>query len=100
MFSRKVFEGNRGFIKIPTCDFLLADYQVVARFNDFITKLLLEGAKETFQRHGAADEDVEVCFLTLVLFPRFESYFSGLHSLLYFSFLSLDGNELCLSFSS
>jgi hypothetical protein len=34
--------------------------QVVARFNDFITKLLLEGAKETFRRHGAADEDIEV----------------------------------------
>ncbi|GAQ86771.1 lumazine synthase [Klebsormidium nitens] len=36
---------------------------VVARFNDFITKLLLEGAKETFRRHGAADEDIEIVWV-------------------------------------
>lgn len=49
---------RRGYLRIIiTSESCL---QVVARFNDFITKLLLEGAKETFRRHGAADEDIEV----------------------------------------
>lgn len=36
---------------------------VVARFNDLVTKLLLEGALGAFKRHGvaAADVDVSVC---------------------------------------
>ena len=36
---------------------------VVARFNDLVTKLLLEGAKGTLERHGvpAADVDVSAC---------------------------------------
>lgn len=33
---------------------------VVARFNDFITGKLLEGAIDGLQRHGAAEGDVEV----------------------------------------
>lgn len=33
---------------------------VVGRFNDLVTKLLLEGALEDFQRHGVAREDVDV----------------------------------------
>lgn len=33
---------------------------VTARFNDFITGKLLEGAIDGLQRHGAAEEDVEV----------------------------------------
>ncbi len=33
---------------------------VVARFNDFITSRLLDGALDALQRHGAADGDIEV----------------------------------------
>ena len=33
---------------------------VVARFNEFITSRLLEGAKAALQRHGVRDEDVTV----------------------------------------
>jgi len=33
---------------------------VVSRFNEFITMRLLEGAQDSFKRHGVRDEDVEV----------------------------------------
>lgn len=33
---------------------------VVGRFNDLVTKLLLEGALEAFERHGASLDNVEV----------------------------------------
>jgi len=33
---------------------------VVARFNDFITERLLDGAVDTLRRHGAADADMEI----------------------------------------
>jgi 6,7-dimethyl-8-ribityllumazine synthase len=33
---------------------------VAARFNDFITSRLLDGALDALQRHGAADGDIEV----------------------------------------
>ena len=33
---------------------------VVARFNDFITSRLLDGALDALRRHGAADGDIEV----------------------------------------
>jgi 6,7-dimethyl-8-ribityllumazine synthase len=33
---------------------------VVGRFNDLVTKLLLEGALETFQRHSVPRSDVDV----------------------------------------
>ncbi len=33
---------------------------VVARFNDFITSRLVDGALDGLQRHGVADNDVEV----------------------------------------
>lgn len=35
--------------------------QVVARFNEIITNLLLEGALETFQRYSVDDDDITVC---------------------------------------
>lgn len=34
---------------------------VVARFNDLVTKLLLEGAVEALKRHGATESNIEVC---------------------------------------
>lgn len=34
---------------------------VVGRFNDLVTKLLLEGAKGAFAAHGVAMSNVEVC---------------------------------------
>jgi 6,7-dimethyl-8-ribityllumazine synthase len=33
---------------------------VAARFNDFITSRLLDGAIDALQRHGAADSDIDV----------------------------------------
>ena len=33
---------------------------VTARFNDFITSRLLDGALDALQRHGAADKDIEI----------------------------------------
>ncbi len=36
---------------------------VVARFNEFITSRLLEGAKGALSRHGVRDEDVTVAFV-------------------------------------
>ena len=35
---------------------------VVARFNDLVTKLLLEGALEAIDRHGGDRDEVDVSF--------------------------------------
>ena len=46
---------------------------VVARFNDLVTKPLLEGVLEGFERHGVPREEVEVrtcAELVLVLFVK------------------------------
>jgi 6,7-dimethyl-8-ribityllumazine synthase len=36
---------------------------VVARFNEFITSRLLDGARDGLRRHGVADEDVDVAWV-------------------------------------
>eukprot|EP00890_Picochlorum_soloecismus_P002092 jgi/Picsp_1/2884/NSC_01109-R1_-dimethyl-8-ribityllumazine synthase precursor len=36
---------------------------VVGRFNDLVTKLLLQGALDDFERHGVAREDVDVVWV-------------------------------------
>jgi 6,7-dimethyl-8-ribityllumazine synthase len=36
---------------------------VISRFNDFITKQLLDGAKDCLVRHGAADKDITVAWV-------------------------------------
>jgi 6,7-dimethyl-8-ribityllumazine synthase len=36
---------------------------VVARFNDFITSKMLEGAKDSLIRHGVLEEDIEVAWV-------------------------------------
>jgi 6,7-dimethyl-8-ribityllumazine synthase len=36
---------------------------VIARFNDFITAKLLDGARDTLSRHGVNEEDVELCWV-------------------------------------
>ncbi|MFW6158209.1 MAG: 6,7-dimethyl-8-ribityllumazine synthase [Planctomycetota bacterium] len=36
---------------------------VVSRFNEFITGKLLDGALDCLARHGAADSDVDVCWV-------------------------------------
>ncbi|MBP1764444.1 MAG: 6,7-dimethyl-8-ribityllumazine synthase [Firmicutes bacterium] len=36
---------------------------VVARFNEFITNKLLSGAIDTFVRHGAEEEDIQVAWV-------------------------------------
>ena len=33
---------------------------IVSRFNDLVTRRLLDGALETFRRHGAKDEQLTV----------------------------------------
>ncbi len=40
---------------------------VVARFNDLVTKLLLDGAVEALKRHGADEVDIEVYSVVRVL---------------------------------
>ena len=35
---------------------------VVARFNEFVTNRLLEGALDTLRRHGVADEQIDVAW--------------------------------------
>jgi len=35
---------------------------VVSRFNEFISKKLLEGAEDALARHGVADEDIDVAW--------------------------------------
>lgn len=35
---------------------------VVSRYNDFVTRRLLDGAMDALLRHGANEEDVLVCF--------------------------------------
>ena len=35
-------------------------FKVVARFNEVVTKLLLEGAIETFKKYSVREEDIEV----------------------------------------
>ncbi|NLZ52064.1 MAG: 6,7-dimethyl-8-ribityllumazine synthase [Thermoanaerobacteraceae bacterium] len=46
---------------------LIAEYLklgiVASRFNEFFTKKLLEGTKDTLIRHGAKDEDIEVAWV-------------------------------------
>lgn len=36
---------------------------VVGRFNDFITRRLLDGARDCLVRHGVADDDIEVAWV-------------------------------------
>ena len=36
---------------------------VIARFNDFITAKLLDGARDTLARHGVNEDDVELCWV-------------------------------------
>jgi len=36
---------------------------VVSRFNEFVTKSLLDGAVDTLRRHGVADADVDVAWV-------------------------------------
>ena len=35
---------------------------VVSRFNEFITKKLLEGARDALLRHGVSEEDIEIAW--------------------------------------
>ncbi len=36
---------------------------VLSRFNDFITKKLLEGARDALLRHGVSDENIEIAWV-------------------------------------
>ena len=36
---------------------------VISRFNEFITKKLLEGAQDALLRHGVSEEDIEVAWV-------------------------------------
>lgn len=56
----KVFEGK-----------LLADGLrfgiVISRFNEFITKKLLEGALDALARHGAAEDNIAIAWVLVLL---------------------------------
>lgn len=43
--------------------FFFLSVKVVARFNEVVTKLLLEGAIETFNKYSVREEDIEVILL-------------------------------------
>lgn len=40
--------------------------KVVARFNELVTKLLLEGALETFKKYSVKEENIDVCSSSLL----------------------------------
>ena len=50
---------NEGCLVIKGKRFAL----VVSRFNDFVTKSLLEGCCDTLKRHGAKDNEIEVSWV-------------------------------------
>ena len=50
---------NEGSLVIKGKRFAL----VVSRFNDFVTKSLLEGCCDTLKRHGAKDNEIEVSWV-------------------------------------
>lgn len=53
MSNPKIYEGDLVSRNSKFC-------LVVARFNDFITERLLDGAIDTLRRHGASDADMEI----------------------------------------
>ncbi|MCC6174788.1 MAG: 6,7-dimethyl-8-ribityllumazine synthase [Chloroflexi bacterium] len=36
---------------------------VAARFNEFVTRMLVDGARDGLRRHGVADDDVEIAWV-------------------------------------
>ncbi|MBN1596119.1 6,7-dimethyl-8-ribityllumazine synthase [candidate division FCPU426 bacterium] len=52
----KIFEGK---LIVEKKKFFI----VISRFNDFISKKLLEGARDALLRHGAREEDVELAWV-------------------------------------
>jgi len=63
MFFRKavafLLPSNRTIDNSVTLWFVM-DFQVVARFNEVVTNLLLQGALETFERYSVKPEDITV----------------------------------------
>lgn len=49
--------GSHSYNMIPI---QFSTSKVVARFNEIVTKLLLEGALETFKRYSVQEEDIDV----------------------------------------
>lgn len=41
--------------------------EVVARFNELVTKLLLEGALETFKKYSVKEENIDVCSCFIIV---------------------------------
>ena len=54
-----MYKVNEGCLVIKGKRFAL----VVSRFNDFVTKSLLEGCCDTLKRHGAKDNEIEVSWV-------------------------------------
>lgn len=68
---------------------LLGCVQVVARFNEIVTNLLLQGALETFQRYSVKEENITVCILfTPVAFPSPEEFLDIPFVLLFYNTLT------------
>lgn len=55
---------------------MLLPLKVVARFNEIVTRPLLNGALETFTRYSVKDEDIDVCsiFLTRYFLTNIPAY--------------------------
>ncbi|KAH0878106.1 hypothetical protein HID58_065500, partial [Brassica napus] len=43
--------------------FVFLSFKIVARFNEVVKKLLLEGAIETFKKHSVREEDIQVIWV-------------------------------------
>ena len=54
-----MYKVNEGCLVLKGKRFAL----VVSRFNDFVTKSLLEGCCDTLKRHGAKDNEIEVSWV-------------------------------------
>lgn len=52
--------AGQTFVGAVTADKEMRFGVVVARFNSLVTKQLLEGAHETFERHGVSSANVDV----------------------------------------
>ena len=81
MFFRKavafLLPSNRTIDNSVTLWFVM-DFQVVARFNEVVTNLLLQGALETFERCSVKPEDITVrIFSLLVKLKLFVEYFTS-----------------------
>ena len=70
--------------------------KVVARFNEIVTKQLLEGALTTFKNYSVQEEDIDVLFIHYLCYP-FAWFCLPFHcELLLCNLCSMEPNFSCL----